>query len=284
MIRNWWHGESVKFFRRPDAKPVPKVTIRSGLVVPDLSEPVEMTGTTTVGADALEAVYAAHGRSTGGVLELQGRVVPELDNHSDSNAFAVQVAHARIGYIPGFIAHGLPRDRALDCQVQLWAAPTAKGLRVRGWVAAGTGPVDWPHTASNPPAVTLEERRAEQAADTTRMVDQALGAGGERAEQFKKGMVGRLHYLETAEPIKQFKREGRLAEALALCYGAIEAAENFCEGREPAPWYTEQAAIIHRKLGERDKEEAVLRRWLAACPPERCQGSSIEQRLDKLVG
>jgi hypothetical protein len=45
-----------------------------------------------------------------------------------------------------------------------------------------------------------------------------------------------------------------------------------------------QAAIIHRKLGERDKEEAVLRRWLAACPPERREGSSIQQRLDKLGG
>lgn len=52
---------TVKFFRRRDAMPVPKVTIRSGLAVPDLSEPVEMTGTTTVGADALAALYAAHG-------------------------------------------------------------------------------------------------------------------------------------------------------------------------------------------------------------------------------
>jgi hypothetical protein len=67
------------------------------------------------------------------------------------------------------------------------------------------------------------------------MVDHALGAGGEGAEQFQKGMLGRLHYLETVEPIKQFKREGRLTEALALCYGAIEAAENSREGREPAP-------------------------------------------------
>lgn len=196
----------------------------------------------------------------------------------------MQVADAHIGYVPGFIAQGLPRDRALNCQVQLWAAPTAKGLRVRGWVAAGLGPVRWPHTASNPPAVTIEERHAEQAADTTRTVDEALGACGERAERFEKGMVGRLHYLETVEPITQFKREGRLAEALALCYGAIEAAENSRERQEPAPWYTEQAAIIHRKLGERDNEEAVLRRWLAACPPERRDGSSIQKRLDKLVG
>ncbi|MGY2876365.1 hypothetical protein ACVW00_003555 [Marmoricola sp. URHA0025 HA25] len=274
----------MKFFRRRPAEQLSHVTIRSGLVVPDLSEPVEMTGTTTVSAQALATLYAAHGRAAGGILELQGRLVPEHDNPADSNAVAVQVADARIGYVPGFIAQGMPRDRALDCLVQLWAAPTPKGLRVRGWVIAGTGPVRWPHMASNPPPVTIDERRAEQAADTTRMVNQALGGGGERAEQFKKGMVGGLHYLETVEPIKQFKREGRLTEALALCYGAIEAAENSRDRREPAPWYTEQAAIIHRKLGERDKEEAVLRRWLAACPPERRDGSSIQQRLAKLVG
>ena len=280
----WWHPHIVKFLRRRDAKQTPHVTISSGLVEPDLSEPVEMTGTTTIGADALEALYAAYGRAAGGLLELQGRLIPEHDNPANSNAVAVHVADARIGYLPGFITPDLPQDRALTCQVQLWAAPTPKGLRVRGWVATGTYVTRWPHTASNPPAITIEERRAEESAATTRMVDHALGAGGEWAEQFKKGMVGRLHYLETVEPIKQFKREGRLTEALTLCYGAIEAAENSRDGREPAPWYTEQAAIIHRKLGERDKEEAVLRRWLAACPPERRESSSIHQRLDKLIG
>lgn len=254
------------------------------MVSPDLSEPVAMTGTTTVGADALAALFAAHGCLEGGLLELRGVLVPELGNHADPNAVAVQVAGARVGYVPGFVARTLPRDHARDCQVQLWAAHTPTGLRVRGWVAAGIGPVRWPHTSANPPAVTTEERRAEQAASTTRMVDDALGSGGERADQFKKGMVGRIHHLETVEPIKQFKREGRLTEALALVYGAIEAAENSREGREPAPWYTEQAAIIHRKLGERDKEEAVLRRWLAVCPPDRRAGSVIQERLNKLVG
>lgn len=116
------------------------------------------------------------------------------------------------------------------------------------------------------------------------MVDEALGEGGERAEQFKRGMVGRLHYLETVEPIQQFKREGRLTEALALCYGAIAAAENDRDGREPAPWYTEQAAIIHRKLGQRAEEEAVLRRWLEHCPADRRSGSKVQERLDKLIG
>jgi hypothetical protein len=97
-------------------------------------------------------------------------------------------------------------------------------------------------------------------------------------------MLGDRHYLETVEPIKQLKRDGRLTEALELCYRSIDAAENAAalDGLEPPPWYTEQAAIIHRKLGDRDAEIAVLQRWIEACPPKRRAGSKIRQRLDRL--
>lgn len=63
-----------------------------------------------------------------------------------------------------------------------------------------------------------------------------------------------------------------------------DGAEADRDGREPAPWYTEQAAIIHRKRGELDEELAVLRRWLAACPADRRAGWKIQDRLDKLGG
>lgn len=68
-----------------------------------------------------------------------------------------------------------------------------------------------------------------------------------------------------------------------LCYAAIQGAEGAREGREPAPWYSEQAAIIYRKLNQRDEEMAVLKRWVAVCPPERREGSRIKERLDKLT-
>lgn len=97
-------------------------------------------------------------------------------------------------------------------------------------------------------------------------------------------MVDGVHYLELVEPIKQLKREDRLEEALVLCYKAIEAAEGAAGMREPAPWYTEQAAIVHRKLRQRDEEIAVLKRWLAKCPKFRRGGSRIADRLAKLEG
>lgn len=43
------------------------------------------------------------------------------------------------------------------------------------------------------------------------------------------------------------------------------------------------AAIIHRKRGEHDLEVAVLRRWLAACPDDRRNGSKLGLRLEKLI-
>lgn len=61
-------------------------------------------------------------------------------------------------------------------------------------------------------------------------------------------MVGLYHYLETVEPIKQLEREGRLAEALALCHGVIEGGERGRAGREPAPRFAEEPAIITANL------------------------------------
>lgn len=142
----------------------------------------------------------------------------------------------------------------------------------------------WTRTLANPPAITTAQATAERIASTRRMVDDALtSTSKERAQSMREGMVGDYHFLETVEPIKQLKREGRYEEALTLCYGAIAAAERAAEGRSPALFYTEQAAIIHRKLGQRDKEAAVLQRWLRACPPDKRAGSDIQARLDKLL-
>lgn len=55
------------------------------------------------------------------------------------------------------------------------------------------------------------------------MVKEAMDGGGDRAAEFRTGMVDGSHYLEFVEPIKQLKRENRLEEALALAYQAIES-------------------------------------------------------------
>lgn len=141
-----------------------------------------------------------------------------------------------------------------------------------------------PSRLATTPPVSLEGEAQARHAERREMVREALAGGGARAADFKLGMVNGVHYLELVEPIKQLKREGRLSEALELCYVAIEGAEGDSAGHEPAPAYTEHAAIIHRKLGQRDEEIAVLERWLNNCPPERREGSRIAERLRKVTG
>lgn len=278
-VRGWFSRKPAPADRRPSVS----TGVSSGFTA--AGEPVKMAGTTTVGAEAAAALFAAHGLPDGGVLEQVGHLVPEPGNATDPGAVAVDVEGARVGYLPGHLANllDLAPGHALPCQVQLWAAPDRGRLRAVGWVAYGDRPATWPHTPSNPPAITVADQRTQRAAATTAMVDDALGGRDPaRAAQFKRGLVGAHHYLETVEPIKQLKREGRLEEALALCYAAIDGAERDRDGREPAPWYTEQAAIMHRKRGEHDQEVAVLQRWLRMCPADRRAGSKIQERLDKL--
>lgn len=254
-------------------------------------EPVKMAGTTTSTADECRHMFAFHGLPDGGHFEAPATLVQLGAEGREAPVVAVHVDGARIGFLPGYLAAHVNRGNgpltgsAAVAQVQMWGARVGDGLRVIGWVAPGDGPVAWPHDASNPAAVTVEDQRAEAHSSTTGMVRDALaGDDPVRAEQFRRGVVDGVHYLETIEPIKQLKRDGRLDEALALCYQAIAGAEAGRDGREPAPWYTEQAAIIHRKRGERDEEVAVLRRWLEVCPADRRAGSKIQERLDKLGG
>lgn len=252
-------------------------------------ESVKLTGTTTSTADECRHMFAFRGLPDGGQFEAPATLVALGAEGRDEPVVAVHVDDARIGFLPGYLAAQVNPDNgpltgpAATAQVQMWGARVGDGLRVIGWVARGSEPVRWPHDDDNPAAVTVEEQRAEAHAATVGMVRDALdGDDPHRAEQFSRGLVDGTHYLETVEPIKQLKREGKLEEALALCYLAIEGAEAARDGQEPAPWYTEQAAIIHRKLGQRDKEVAVLRRWVEACPPERRVGSKVQERLDKL--
>lgn len=266
------------------------VEVRLG---PDWSadEPVKMAGTTTSTADECRHLFRFFGLPEGGHFEAPATLVAMGGEGREQPVVAVHVEGARVGFLPGYLAAQVnPENRPLlglaaRARVQMWGAGVGDGLRVIGWVAPSQGPVAWPHDDDNPAAVTVEDQRAEAHASRTGMVREALeGDDPRRAEQFERGLVGGVHYLETIEPIKQLKRDGKLEEALELCYAAIEGAESDRDAREPAPWYTEQAAIIHRKRGERAEEVAVLRRWLTACPPERRAGSKLQGRLDKLGG
>lgn len=74
------------------------------------------------------------------------------------------------------------------------------------------------------------------------------------------------HFTAWVEPVKQLKREQRYDEALDLLLECIEVVERpaVMEGGAPAPWYTEQAAIVYRKRKDFVSEIAILQRWIDA--------------------
>lgn len=81
--------------------------------------------------------------------------------------------------------------------------------------------------------------------------------------------------------VQAVERDGNLAQALRLLEALITAAEQEAaiSGREPAPAYTERAAIIHRKRKDYAAEIAVIERWDRACPPERRGPGATQARL-----
>jgi hypothetical protein len=266
------------------ALPQPRVQVTTSMVV--AQDLVQLTGTTTFAKDAITLLAERHQIAAGGYLETGGIIQREPENPADPHAIAVHVEGEKIGYLPGYLprAIDLPNGGARTVQVQIFTELLPKGLRAEAWAWLGGGSAKWQYSETARPPLSTSAKVAAHQTSIDQMVADALAGGGDRAESFQRGMVGGVHYLQLVEPIKQLKREGRLDDALVLCYAAIEGGEGAREGREPAPFYTEQAAIIHRKLGQRDKEAAVLRRWLAYCPPERRKGSSIKERLDKLTG
>lgn len=244
---------------------------------------VELAGTTTFTKEAVAALADRKGLGERGYYEGQAQLQREPHNQVDPQAVAVLVDGEKVGNLPSYAAKNvaLPTGISHPVTYQLHVLREQK-LLAKAYVWLGDGEPVWVHTRETPPALTSRERINSAHADRTEMVHEALQEGGERAAQFKRGMVDGVHYLELIEPIKQLKREGRLEEALVLCYKAIEGAEGNAGRGAPAPAYTEQAAIIHRKLSQKDEEIAVLKRWLARCPKAHRAGSRIGERLAKL--
>ncbi|MFJ4027458.1 hypothetical protein ACIPWF_09710 [Paenarthrobacter sp. NPDC089989] len=244
---------------------------------------LEVAGTTTFAKDAVAALADRQEFGKRGYYEGQAQLQREPENLVDATAVAVLVVGEKVGCLPSYVARELPLTVGVSEPV-LYQLHVLRGekLLAKAFVWLGDREPQWTYSHDNPPALSSAERSNSSHVAMSTMVREAVAGGGERARQFKRGMVDGVHYLELVEPIKQLKREGRHEEALVLCYKAIQAAEQDAGGREPAPWYTEQAAIVHRKLGEKDKEIEVLRRWLARCPGGRRAGSKIAERLAKL--
>jgi hypothetical protein len=263
--------------QKPDQPPF---TVRISM---HLNACLEVAGTTTFAKDAVVALADRKQLAERGYFEGPALLQREPENPVDPQAVALFVDGEKVGCLPSYAGKDLPLPAGASEPVryQLHVLRDQK-LLAKAYVWLGEGEPAWQFTAQNPPALTSRERINSSHTENSSMVREALQGAGERAQQFKRGMVDGFHYLELVEPIKQLKREGRNEEALVLRYKAIEGAEGDAGRDAPAPAYTEQAAIIHRKLGQKEEEIAVLKRWLARCPKAHRAGSSMAERLGKL--
>ncbi|WP_158375160.1 hypothetical protein [Cellulosimicrobium cellulans] len=245
-----------------------------------------LSGTTTFTRDAVDAFLARRGLELPAHVEMDGIAQREPANPADPAAVAVLVDGEPIGYLPHPVAVRLdpPTDASLSVRVQLFAKEQDGRARAAAWVWLEDSTPRWQFSADKWPPITRTETRVDGHLERREMVSDALANGGARADAFRAGTVENIHYLELVEPIKQLKREGRLEEALELCYVAITGAEaqHAHDRLTPPPAYTEHAAIILRKLRRHDEERAVLRRYLALLPKDQRAGSRIGERLAKL--
>lgn len=237
---------------------IPEVRVSMSL---EFSPFVELAGTTTNSAQKCRSIMETAGQPDGGLLHRTGVLLVEPDNEADRGAIAVHVDDVRVGYLQRY-AHEIGRQRlGYHIPLQLWGRPDKNGLRVKVIAYLGDGEPGWPYDATHPYPVTREEQEAEDQKRREQDRVERLHSKDplEVAEQRTRLVRGK-DYIEWVAPVEQLKREGKLAEALNILHECIEAAER-ADPTSPAPWYTEQAAIVHRKLGEFDAEIEVLRRY-----------------------
>jgi hypothetical protein len=233
--------------------------------------------------DAIRSIFADAGVPLGTALETHA-VLQELSHDPGGwGKIAAYIGGDLVGYV-GALYSDLVREvvrqagsdkRVVAVRCRIYAAETPK------WTARITlGPYEDVVAGIDDSQSAAEGRAvAEQMA---RLREQRLATGGQEADEQRQRLVRGKDFIEWVEPIKQLRRDGRDDEALRLLAECIDVAE--CDARrngwQPPTWYTEQAAIILRKNGNRTAEVALLERFLAACPNDRPQ-ADIAERLVK---
>lgn len=99
----------------------------------------------------------------------------------------------------------------------------------------------------------------------------------------KASQVRGRHYVDWVSTLNELRSQDGDDEALGLLLEIIDAAERAAavSGREPAPGYTERAAVIYRGRADYAAEVAIIERWEAACPPELRGPGATQGRLAK---
>lgn len=273
----------------PEAKPTPAITITTDVTY-ETSGEVQVAGTTTFALDAVDRLITRHSTAERDTLELPATITPEPDNPVDAAAIAVVVEGEKVGALPSFVSHNmkLRTGTAQSVRYQLhFLRQGGKKTKAKAFVWLSETSPQWTYTRNNPAPLLTIEQATENHARHVEISARNLAPETPLGRALRSGNLTGYTPLELIEPIKQLKREKRWEEALTLLYAAIEKEEaaHKLESRQmPAPWFTEHAAIVHRRLKQHDEEVAVLKRYLALLAPEQRETSKIQDRLNKIEG
>src|SRR5690625_1972118 len=242
-----------------------------------------LAGTTTSRLREAQAVMERQGQTAVGFLETTGMLVREDSDERQEESVAVSVDGTTIGYLWTVRIDALALESfKRPVPVQIFSDVIDGDVRIEAWAWLAPTTPAWEWSAHNRPPMTTEGKAAQRTADTRQMLQGQAARSPTQAQQIADGSVDGVHYLELVEPIKQAKREGGNEEALRPSYPAIGGAERGRQGREPAPAYTQHAAIILRKLRRPDEEAAVLERYLQWLPDGAREGHEFAERLTKV--
>lgn len=254
---------------------------RSGTLVVELGEAAELV---EEGAfeEPISRVYTSAGVALGTPLVAMALLRPLSREAHGRTATAVYIGEWAVGVVGAIYAD--PVRAAVAA-----AAAQGKVASVRCWVDASASPKWTTRIVLGPyeqvvlgPGDTQSAAEARAAAaDGARRREERLAAGGHEEQQQRIRLVRGRDYTEWPDHVKQLQRENRLDEALALLLECIDATEREPQAGHgtPPPFYTWQAAVICRKLGDHDAEVAILERYLAFAASD---NASPEMR-DRLV-
>jgi len=145
-------------------------------------------------------------------------------------------------------------------------------------------PPQFDHVTPEQAATLGEETRAEYERVKARPGGDLAGyARTLWALEHRAGEVRGLFYVDWIPTLDKLRTEKKDDAALGILLECVDAAERVARviGREPAPGYTERAAVIYHRRKEYAAEIAIIERWEAACPPERRGPGATQERLAK---
>lgn len=272
----------------PLTKPAPQQRTLVMLDERAWPQDVEVAGE-TYHQDSIRALFHAMGDDSGGVLNRTAVLHAEPDNPYDPSAVAVVIDGFKVGHLPAGLAPQIQplvvraseRNQALGVPARVWARNDGSG-----WGARITLSADEEQEAEWTYARQALQRRAAHAA-SSHGVD-ASTAESLLGDSDRVSQVRGKHYSEWTTTVENWKRAERYDEALALLAECQRAAvsDGRVWNRPPAPWYFEQAAIIHRKRKNYPDEVAVLTQYIEAVREVDCSRDvdkieKLESRLHK---